>query len=296
MPNDQFEVTATALNLRSRPAVMPDNRVAVLPEGQRVRKVAESEAPGWWRIETDLSGVRVEGFVNSAHLAPAGIAPAPTDGTRAAHLRSSSPVRRDASGSWAFALNEPRQPTRDGTDPAGDLGRIVEWLAVDRSERYRPRGGTTYCNIYAYDYAFLAGAYLPRVWWTSAALRELDGGKSVAARYGATVTELNANALCDWFEQHGGDFGWRRTFDLDELQGAANRGEVGIVVAQRADLNRSGHIVAAVPETPAHRAVRAGGHVDRPLQSQAGSQNFRYGGTKFWTEEKFRKHGFWLHR
>ena len=84
-----------------------------------------------------------------------------------------------------------------------------------------------------------------------------------------------------------------RTFDLTELQDAANQGEVCLICAQRNDLNMSGHIVAVVAETQTKQAARSGLQVTRPLQSQAGAVNFRYstGVRAWWTDAKFRHHG-----
>jgi hypothetical protein len=91
-------------------------------------------------------------------------------------------------------------------------------------------------------------------------------------------------------------FGWRRTFDLDTLQAAANAGGVAIIVARRADANRSGHITVVVPETASRRAERSGGDLTVPLQSQAGAKNFRYGTAgPWWLATKFSKYGLWVH-
>ena len=43
----------------------------------------------------------------------------------------------------------------------------------------------------------------PRVWWRPTALAALARAQNVVPRYGDTLHELNANALCDWFEDHG---------------------------------------------------------------------------------------------
>jgi len=111
------------------------------------------------------------------------------------------------------------------------------------------------------------------------------------------VEELNANSLYDWLSSYGQTFGWRREFDLTRLQDAANAGEVCLINAQRRELNRSGHIVAVVPETDANQARRSGTNVISPLQSQAGAVNFLYGGTNrtWWTGAQFRAFGFWIH-
>jgi hypothetical protein len=115
-------------------------------------------------------------------------------------------------------------------------------------------------------------------------------------RYADTVRELNANALLNWLSDLGPRFGWQRVVDETTLQTAANEGKVGIICAQRTDLERPGHIVAVVPETGTHRAQRAGSSVTIPLQSQAGSTNFRYGsGPAWWRGARFRAFGFWTH-
>ncbi len=61
---------------------------------------------------------------------------------------------------------------------------------------------------------------------------------------------------------------------------------------------QSGHIVAVVPETDKEKAKRNGdGLVTAPLQSQAGSVNFRYGTGRpeWWTGEQFADSAFWIH-
>lgn len=136
------------------------------------------------------------------------------------------------------------------------------------------------------------------MWWTAAALRRIADGDTVAARYADTVREKNANGLLDWLVDYGAGFGWRRTLDLDVLQGAANNGEVCIIVAQRRDLNRSGHVTAVVPEhRDFHAARNARGEVARPLESQAGTRNHRFvvKPRAWWTETRYAAFGFWRH-
>ncbi|WP_188559691.1 hypothetical protein [Hymenobacter glacieicola] len=175
------------------------------------------------------------------------------------------------------------------------LTRILEFLDVEHSVRYRPGKGLTYCNIYAHDYCHLAGAYLPRVWWRPTALAQLLAGTPVSAQYGTTVVELNANSLYNWLEECGSIFGWRRTFSTTELQAGANAGQVALICGQRTELNQPGHICAVVPELPRYPAARHGTEVTIPLQSQAGARNFRYGGYAWWKGRQFARFGFWLH-
>ena len=73
---------------------------------------------------------------------------------------------------------------------------------------------------------------------------------------------------------------------------------IGLIVARRKEDGRSGHIVAVVPETAEFRASRdANGEVTKPLQSQAGVTNFRYGTGRadWWKGAQFAESAFWLH-
>jgi hypothetical protein len=298
----EFRVNASELNLRSEPTVRPGNRIALLPQGHRVTKIAEATNPDWWNVETTLDGAALAGFVAHRFLVPAGQfqEPPAVTGIAAVHLRKDNRHSKRANAfSRAFPLFEADQPGRKGTTANArrtELGKILEWLDVETSARYAPKNATTFCNIYAHDFCFLSGPYLPRVWWTRQAIARLSQGKPVAPLIGQTVNELNANAIFNWLVEFGSTFGWSRTFSLDDLQDASNEGGVGLICAQRIDPNRPGHIVAVVPETSSQKATRTNNKVTRPLQSQAGAENFRHrAGTPFWTQAKFRQFGFWTH-
>ena len=302
--NAEYKVNDKAtlgLNLRSQPVVDPSTKLAVLPIGQLITKKAESATKPWWEVLTTIQGTDVDGFVNSKYLTPVAtfVEPAPHSSLSPVHLRNPG-INVTRSGiQRAYALNEPNQPTRNGNDPAQqkveELTTIIEWLKVDQSARYQPAPKTTYCNIYAYDYAYLSGVYLPRVWWTADAIHKLESGVAVSPKYGDTVDELNANSLFDWFKNYGTTFGWTRAFDLTQLQNAANDGQVVIISAKQKDLHRSGHICAIVPETPDHMAVRSGATVIKPLQSQAGKHNHPYFTIVWWNDPKYSDFGFWIH-
>ncbi len=229
----------------------------------------------------------------------------PAQSVQPVHLRENrADITRRFDGGRAFPLGEPGRPRRT-SDDAGErvtqLRAIIDYLdsASPGHLRYKPRGSTTFCNIYAYDLCTLAGAYLPRVWWTDAAIMRMARGETVPVRYGETVRELNANALHDWLEDHGPAFGWVREIDLTTLQAAANAGEVCLIVAKRRDLNQSGHITAVVPEHEDFVARRdAAGGVIRPVESQAGVSNFRYAvnDRAWWLNSRFQSSAFWRHR
>lgn len=299
---NRYRVTATTLNLRSHPIVAPRTRLVSLPEGHVVEKVAVANDPAWWLVESVVAEEAVSGFVAHRFLAPAAEAEPVASHNRIVevHLKTNHPdATRRSTTARPFPINEAGQPRRTSTMTAAEksaaLAEIISWLQVDQSPRYRPTTGTTFCNIYAYDYCYLAGVYLPRVWWTAQALIGLSRGDSVRARYGVSVSELNANSLYAWLEEFGSQFQWQRTFDLDALQRMVNEGRVGLICAQRTDLNRPGHIAAVVPETANHEALRQNDKVVRPLQSQAGRQNYQYGtgSRKWWTGNQFRAFGFW---
>jgi len=212
-------------------------------------------------------------------------------------------VTKRSANATAHSLNEPGQPGRTGTTPAeliGELGKIIDWLAVDKAthKRFQPRDGLTFCNIYAHDYCHLAGAYLPRVWWTQPAVRDLAQGKTVQPLIGTTIEEMRANDLFRWLRDFGLDFGWRQTGTLSKLQEAANQGAIGLIVAKRKQDGKSGHIVMVVAEGNGSLARRdAAGGVLAPVQSQAGVTNFRAGTGKleWWKGDQFEESAFWIH-
>jgi hypothetical protein len=191
-----------------------------------------------------------------------------------------------------------RAPGTAGTPDAriADLHAIVALLDVEQSARYQPTAVSTYCNIYACDFSFLAGLYLPRVWWTSKALVDIAQGLAPPIVYGKTVQELTANALFDWLGEWGDEYGWQRCLDVNDLQSRVNQGAVGLISAQRADRSRSGHIVVVLPEAQGHSAERVGSTVVRPLQSQAGRKNKPYFSSQWWIDlgAEFRGVSFWV--
>jgi hypothetical protein len=306
------------LRLRSAPVIsVPPtaNVIAHLPDGHPVRALAGKPEQGFLEIETSLQGALLRGFAAASLLVREPGAPEPVvvlepaseppgAGIVAAALpRPRGRVTRRSEPASAHALNEPGQPRRRGRSAAElrqELDAIVDWLAVDDAAhaRYQPRSGLTFCNVYAHDYCHLAGVYLPRVWWSAPALLALAGGGQVEPLIGATVSEMRANDLFRWLDEHGPRFGWRRTGTLDKLQQAANQGAVALIVARRKEDGRSGHIAAVVPEGGDWRARRDGqGEVTSPLQSQAGAGNFRrgHGRPRWWLGPEFADSAYWIH-
>lgn len=224
-----------------------------------------------------------------------------------AHVVRANITRGDAYG--VCRLSEAGAPSReasaDAAAKAEALRRIALWLNPRGSTRYqRPQGERTRCNIYAYDFATLAGAYLPRVWWDGAALDEVKAGGSppvVFERNTKNVRELTANDLMRWFRTYSDRYGWREIADVRTLQEHANQGGVSVIVARNKREGLSGHIAIVAPEGSADEdgvvwtAKRPGGAFV-PVQSQAGAVNFSFGcGEAWWGFDNMAEHGFWAH-
>jgi predicted chitinase len=329
-------VEATSLYLRSRPEVAASTRIASLPQGTPVTVLGRADPDGWVRVRTVVGGRIAEGYVAKRHLAPvarprgrtriaARVAPplarardrsrtrrAATT-ARAAEARAPLPVahlaegrgdvtrRRD--GGRAHPLGESGRPGRNGRTPAecvAQLVRIARYLDPESSAhlRYRAKPQSTVCNVYSHDFCYLAGAYLPRVWWTEAAIARLRSGEAVPIEYDRSVREMTANLLFNWLDDHGEGFGWHRELDLDVLQAAANAGEVCLIVAHRVQADAPGHVSMVVPEhdgTAARRDAR--GAVVRPVESDAGRTNHTAAvkPSAWWQSARFRDAAFWRH-
>jgi hypothetical protein len=307
----------TPLRLRSEPRFTNPpgkNVIAHLPDGYPVRAVTGRAKHGFREIETNLAGANLRGFAATEFLKKAPSRTKipvtlpdelpPTTGIVAVYMpRKAGTVTKRTANADAHSLNESSQPGRNGTTPIeliAELEKIIEWLAVDKAthKRYRPRSGLTFCNIYTHDYCYLAGAYLPRVWWTQRAIVDLTRGKTVKPLIGNTIFEMRANDLFRWLRDFGEKFGWRQTGTLGKLQQNANQGGLGLVVARRKIEGKSGHIVMIVPESAAKKARRTrAGEVVSPVQSQAGARNFRRGTSsrEWWKDDKFAESAFWIH-
>lgn len=325
----RVDTRVSTLYLRSAPKISTPTRANVvgeLPDGQPVRAIDDTPVDGFLAVETSLAGALLRGWAATRYLVPAPdlheipvlpAAPATphppgaADTRAVAHgpipavwmPRAGERITRRTAPADAHSLNEPGQPGRQGTTPEAlraEIAALVAWLDCENPAhaRYQPRAGLTFCNIYTHDFCHLAGAYLPRVWWSSPALLKWQQGQTVQPLIGDTLREMRANDLFRWLRDFGPDFGWRQTGTLDKLQLAANQGALGLIVARRKEDGRSGHIVMVVPETDSQRARRdASGSVIAPLQSQAGATNFRYGTGQraWWNRETFAEFAFWIH-
>lgn len=305
----KYIVKVTGSNVREEPNSSSGvNIVARLRAGDRCEHFpGDLDNTKWMRIRMDIDDTEMIGYIARSLLREeTGLTTIPDEADElvAVHMpQNREHVDRDNKQGRAFPIGEPNRPFRNRESiatKAESLHQIVDWLDVEKSDRYAPNSSQTFCNIYAYDYVFLAGAYIPRVWWKSSAIADLVRGMTVKIIYGVSVKEMNVNSIHYWFEEYGGIFGWKRKFDVNEVQEDANNGKICVITAQQVNLNRSGHIVAIVPETDTLKADRYdNGKVKYPVQSQAGRTNRKYfthvNNGKWWTRVDYRDFGFWVH-
>lgn len=324
--------TTTGLNLRSEPVVPRNNSKsnvkAVLPNGHELTWVSGKATDKWIEVETNLNGAYFKGFVSAEFLellkgktptttrtvpqvsnfvntpVEAPVVTVPVTEFKAVYMpRKAGSITKRSEPANAYSLNEPGQPARGtGPDPAAlkqSLIEIVKWINVEKNsnKRYQPGSNSTFCNIYAHDYCYLAGVYFPRVWWTPMALVKITKKEAVEPLYGNTIQEMRANDLSRWLKDFGEMFGWRQTGDLNKLQNAANTGGVALIIARRVEEGRSGHVTIVIPEVSASAKRDAAGNVTSPLQSQAGTTNFNMstGKPDWWLGPQFAEHSFWIH-
>jgi hypothetical protein len=201
------------------------------------------------------------------------------------------------------------KPISDSSIPYRDLtnshtkqesiARLIDKLDAAVSIRYQRTIEDTYCNVYTFDYCYFSKVYVPTVWWTDDALQKVLDGQEVEVIFGETVDHIYSSAIHDWFLKWGASFGWKRMFNVDEIQNKVNtEGGIGIICAKRKEKGLSGHIVPVVPETHVNKAYRENGVVVYPLQSQAGKSNYNYFSEikkDWWNDELYSSHVFYYH-
>ena len=298
-------ITTSSLNLRKQPKIVDGNVLCVMPPDTIVEEIDTTVQENFKQIKAVLNNIAIEGYASQKYLQPTTkVLPTienPLEVPAVHYPPGNRIINRNGTGR-VFPLNEQGLVKVD-LKSLGDVEMrkksihdVIEYLDVEHSTRYAPDSTNTFCNIYAYDVAYCLGAYLPRVWWTSDSIVKIQQGKEVPVEYDKTITELTANRISDWFDKFGSVFGWHRLFDLNVFQDEVNKGQLGILVAQRINMNNPGHIVAVVPETPTNAAKRNNGQVIAPLQSQAGRANRKYFAANTWWEDqtRFKKFSFWL--
>jgi hypothetical protein len=223
------------------------------------------------------------------------------------HLAESSVARRDSGNLRGFPLHEGWSSLVNDLlnkvpvlsegfiriPPEISFG-IIDWLDVENSKRYKKKEDTvTFCNIYAYDYCYIINqinhrTYLPHVWWTENAIREMNRGKTLSVIYGGTVNELTANATFDWLIKYSHLYGWNKVENEEDAQELVNQGYVGLVCAK----SRIGHITVILPESDTLKGEKDKFGKKMLLQSQAGETNKKVFSDRWYLDMK--EYGFFV--
>jgi putative chitinase len=73
MAENQFQVSNPGgMWLRTEPVVSEATKKVLLPQGQLVTRLGDSDQPDWWHISTNFQGADLDGFSNKNLLSPAG--------------------------------------------------------------------------------------------------------------------------------------------------------------------------------------------------------------------------------
>src|SRR5437016_2431733 len=83
MAQQTFRVSnAAGMWLRTEPIVSEATKKVLLPKGQSVTKLGETDKPDWWHVSTMFQGANLEGFSNKTLMvADAASDPSPASGS-----------------------------------------------------------------------------------------------------------------------------------------------------------------------------------------------------------------------
>ena len=114
---------------------------------------------------------------------------------------------------------------------------VISQFRVETSERYRPRDGNTYCNIFVWDVTAAMGAEIPHF---------VDYGTGAPRTYPdvSGAMELDANGTLDWLVKTGPQYGWREV-TAQEAQAWANSGRPAVTAWK--NVGGIGHVQVVSP-------------------------------------------------
>lgn len=128
---------------------------------------------------------------------------------------------------------------------AKNYDSVIDQFDVANNPRYAQRDSNgdgvtdTFCNIFVSDVTRAMGAEIPH-WWQG--------------------RELNANATCDWLQNEGAKFGWKKVSE-QQAQDLANQGKPVVVTLKNG--GGIGHV----------GMVRPGENSNGPALAQSGATN-----------------------
>src|SRR3990167_956685 len=190
------------------------------------------------------------------------------------HLHFHNPVSRNQVTTKMYALSEEDMPK--GTGLPQDLLEIVRYLDPENSPRYEK--SKVMCHLFAYDFCYLAGAYLPRVWYSD-----------VINPNPEKVFPMDSRGLFNWLANFGGEFGWKLVADLQQAQELADVGHVVTIVALSKNINHAGQMTMVIPHSKEFCLKE--GLKRTPCQATSGKKYFR---TECYKGDKYREYKIYV--
>jgi hypothetical protein len=138
---------------------------------------------------------------------------------------------------------------------------VIDQFKVETRDRYQPKNGNTYCNIFMWDVTRAMNAEIPHY---------INAKTGQPMYYPDTkgATELNANATQDWLLKYGQQQGWREV-SVQEAQAWANSGKPAVTSWKNS--GGVGHVQVVCPSKDGGYNVQKGVTV-----AQAGRKNTSY--------------------
>jgi len=129
---------------------------------------------------------------------------------------------------------------------------VVAQFDVANNPRYTRRNGNTFCNIFVWDVTAAMSAIVPH--WVDSTGNPVPMGKG---------KELDANAVCEWVEQHGAINGWS---PCTEQEAVVNANQGCPTIAIWKNVGGIGHVAIVIPSNPLV--------CTRAMTAQSGARNF----------------------
>lgn len=162
------------------------------------------------------------------------------------HIHSKNAVTRHQKTTRLFCLSDADMPKGNGLPES--LINIAKYLDPKNSVRYG--GSKAFSYLYVYDFCYLAGCYLPIVWWGDA-----NNPNDLKVSFKACNQYY-------WLQEEGKEFGWKEVETEKEACDLTEVGHVVIVAALSKREEGDGMISVSLPSALPH---------DTPIQSMAGT-------------------------
>ncbi|WP_273321567.1 peptidoglycan-binding domain-containing protein [Vallitalea guaymasensis] len=199
---------------------------------------------------------------------------------------------------------KPKYTYNSGPRTPEAYNKLIDQFNVESNPRYVPRGGATYCNIYAWDISIAMGVELPRFVEINQKgnLEDATGkaiGRNLKKGYilyqdekNATATELNANRLAIWLDAQGKNYGWKE-ITPEEAQKRANEGYMTISCIDESPSIGHVQVVRPTPDGSEYNSEKG------VYLAQAGGSssisNGLYFKDKYESEKYYNRYKFYTH-